>query len=301
MESKIYQSKNWIFTLNSKKEEESKLPHPEFFLESITKDDVLTIQFQAEEGSNLHFQGFLTLRKKITKFGLLKLFNEFNWVYVAPMRGNIGDNLQYTSKSDTRIAGPWHYACGHPGYIGPLPPEPASDSKPTSKRSRSGFPVRSQIPSDPEGLQTDGRSVVVCCGPPGVGKTRIWNLILGYAYGPHGIYSIPARAGQSTARWISEYSGEPSVVIDEFSYSDFAPNQWKMMLDRYDIRLPCKMGGKSCLWQPQIVVLLTNVSFDSIKRVFLENEALRRRLSIVWDWSKVPISPLVSGPSVHAF
>lgn len=304
-ESKTTQFRNWVFTLQTKKEGEykDKLPDPEFFLKIFSdQTNVEQVQFQAEKGElgRLHYQGFLTLFKKITKSGLLKWFGELNWIYFAPMRGDLGSNLRYTSKEDGRVAGPWRHSKSDSADNSSESREPRQSS--ASKRAKTRWPTRSEIPDGEQNdLQSDGRAVIVCCGPPGIGKTRIWTCILGYAYGPYGIYSVPARASQSAGRWIGEYTGEPSVLFDEFAFSDFQANQWKMMLDRYDVRVPAKMGGKSVLWQPQIVVLLTNALYKHIENNFLSDAALKRRLSLIWDWGRVSVSPLVSGPRIHAF
>lgn len=304
-ESKTCQWKHWVFTLNQKKDGEfkDKLPEHEDFLKLFSdQPNVETVQFQEEKGElgRPHFQGYVSCFKKITKSGLLKWFGVINWIYFAPMRGSPGDNDRYTSKQDGRIAGPWRFSRADPTGDNGKSLQPAQQGP--SKRKKREWPVRSEIPEgDQSDLQPSGRCVILCCGPPGIGKTRIWTTILGYAYGSHGIYDIPARASQSAGRWIGEYAGEPSVYVDEFLFSDFQEDQWKVMLDRYDVRVPARMGGKSCLWQPQIVILLTNQSVKACKGYFLDNAALARRISLFWDWSKLPVSPLVTVPRIHAF
>lgn len=70
------------------------------------------------------------------------------------------------------------------------------------------------------------------------------------------------------------------------------------MLDRYDVRVPARMGGKSVVWQPDIVLLLTNKTRAELDK-WLSDPALLRRFSLFFDWSDACVPPSASsGPII---
>lgn len=287
-------SKNFQFTINSKGTSYSYSKSPDEILEECKSSldvKVLFICFQEEKGDNTgrpHFQGFISIEQAFT----IRQFKPW-WkrlglghVHLEPCRGDYESNLRYVTKEDTRVDGPWQY--GTPIHFG-------RDSQVDStyghnKRQKTTYPRR----------ETFGRTVILCCGPPKIGKTRIWRTILEYIHPD--VYYVPARAKQSNARWIGPYAGEHTAIIDEFKYGDFAEDQWKCILDGLDHVMPCAMGGKSIMWQPEVVVILTNQPFDYLLTKFLSNPALSARIDDVFDWTHVIPSPLyVKTPRIHAF
>lgn len=303
MESKksgTTQFKDWVFTLNSKKEGDlkDKLPEPLQFLKIFEDNqDYEKVQFQKEKGElgRAHFQGWFSRVRKITKSGILKEFAEYGleWIFLEPRRGSRESNDRYTSKSDGRIDGPWGFDRGHGQEVA----VGSGQSGKPAKRTKAGFPLRRESGCGDDGCQSTGRCVILCNGPPGIGKTRCWTTILEYLYGPSQLYGIPARATQSSGRWIGEYAGEWAAYVDEFLFSDFSKDTWKVMMDRYDVRLPARMGGKSVVWQPAIFVLLTNASTVELEHFFLRDPVFSRRISLFFDWSLAPVPPrCLSGP-----
>lgn len=299
------QYKRWVFTLNSKKDGPTQdlLPNPIEFLKVFEDESkVYSCQFQEEEGEQKrrHFQGYVTFGQKITKSGFLKWFSGLTGIehlFIEPMRGSLGDSDRYTSKEDGRVAGPWSFSRDDNSKVNGQ----SGDVKSSPKRRKVKlWPVRSgDGVSNPVERCSEGRAVVICCGPAGCGKTRSWSLILEYAYGYLGVYRVPSKASQSAGRWVGEYEGEPAALIDESLFSDFQANQWKVMLDRYDTRVPAKMGGKSVIWQPDFVVLLTDVSFGLVSSQFLSDPAIKRRVSLVFNWWSADVpSHVSSGPVI---
>lgn len=155
--------------------------------------------------------------------------------HIELAKGTWQQNLSYTSKSQTHLLGPFDYAVD--GNI-----------------------------NSPESGSTDDfhRFVVVCCGPPKIGKTYIWKIIASYI---GSVYLVPGRAKNSTGRWIGNYSGQDCAIVDEFDYyNDFTTDQWKMLLDVAPHEIPTSAGGKSVMWTPTLVVLLSNLSSSQVRK-----------------------------------
>jgi len=151
-------------------------------------------------------------------------------------KGKWTDNVEYCTKQSSRVAGPWYLGdCSHPEAVD----------------------LELTAPPSFDHLPPNWRFVTLCWGPPAIGKSRVWSLICDYVGG--GTYHVPGKAKNSSGRWLGDYRGEHCAIIDEFDFdSDFEESQWKLILDRRPQNLPATMGGKSVLWSPQIIVLLSN-------------------------------------------
>lgn len=153
------------------------------------------------------------------------------------------ENVQYCTKAESRVAGPW--------TVGDMSGDPDAVD-----RAEDALDVVS-VSDNYDDLPPKWRFITVCWGPPAIGKTRVWNLIGEYVGG--GVYHVPGKAKNSSGRWVGTYNGEQTAIIDEFDYdNDFEQSQWKLILDRRPQMVPASMGGKSVLWKPQIIVLLSN-------------------------------------------
>lgn len=93
-------AKNWVFTEHDVENQDIN--------EWAKNDDVAFIQWQLEEAPDTgkeHFQGMVLMkvRKRMTQ--MKKAFSPTaHW---EVMKGTVSHSLAYTSKEETRIAGPW--------------------------------------------------------------------------------------------------------------------------------------------------------------------------------------------------
>lgn len=232
--------------------------------------DIQYVSYQLEQGEEkktLHFQAVCYVGKRRTQLGLARRLQKLlPGIHVKLLqRSEWPTQLEYTRKSHTRVDGPWEAGTN---------PQIGSDN--SDRKSKHKFPPR----TNPTSL----RSVTILCGPPGCGKT---SLVYGMSQelGLE-VYSVPDRARQSQARWIGNYTGQPIVLIDEFRYTDFSRGTWLQILDRYDTNITSSMGGKTCLWQPQTIFLITNDRTQVDK--LLAEEAIYRRVTRVKYWHDAP-------------
>lgn len=101
------------------------------------------------------------------------------------------------------------------------------------------------------------REVHLWFGPPATGKSyRATKL----AQDVHGgsVFYCAASSGNSKSRWLGDYKGEAVVIIDEFDPKQFDDNTLKMLLDRQPQRLTTVQGGRSCMFDPAVIILINN-------------------------------------------
>lgn len=206
---------------------------------------------RAPETGRLHYQGVVRFNDRLTLGAAIDAMKHSNLAgcHLEPTKGSFQDNLNYCSKSDSRMAGPW--------YLGDVshPEEVDIEDKPQLQRSQSK--TAADLSQYINLVPPKWRFITVCWGPPAIGKSYIWGLIGEYIGG--GVYKVPAKAKNSNGRWVGDYKGEQMAIIDEYDYdNDFENSQWKLLLDRKPQMVPGTMGGKSVLWCPQVIVLLSN-------------------------------------------
>lgn len=205
----------------------------------------------------IHAQGTARSSTSCTVTGWKKLLDALGapGAHIELAKGTWQQNLAYTSKSDTHYLGPFDYALD--GDIS----SPSSGS-----------------------AESSNRTVIVCCGPPKIGKTYIWKIIASYI---GTVYLVPARSKNSVGRWIGAYDGQDVAIFEEFDYyNDFTLDQWKVLLDVHPQEIPTVAGGKHALWKPTLVVLLSNLSAAQITaHPFNVDPIFTHRITEVHVWT----------------
>lgn len=192
-----------------------------------------------------HYQGAIRFRARLTLTAAKAACDELGLpgCHLEIMRGRFDHSISYCTKPDTRVSGPWYF-----------PDQAACHAADSLELDRSGSEASLQSFED---LPPRWRFITCCWGPPAIGKSYIWSIIGAYIGG--GVYKVPAKAKNSNGRWIGDYKGEQTAIIDEYDFdNDFEESQWKLILDRRPQVVPGTMGGKSVLWCPQVIVLLSN-------------------------------------------
>lgn len=90
-------------------------------------------------------------------------------------------------------------------------------------------------------------NVVVYWGATGTGKTRaVWE----HAASPEDIWVYPGNG------WFDGYDGQPIVLFDDFSGSEFKIQYLLKLLDRYPMQVPIK--GDFVNWAPREIFITSN-------------------------------------------
>jgi len=69
--------------------------------------------YQLEQVAHLHVQGFIQLTRKITRNTLQRSVPFLARAHIEPRKGTVDEARKYTTKDDSRVAGPWEYGECH--------------------------------------------------------------------------------------------------------------------------------------------------------------------------------------------
>lgn len=220
-ESKTVQYQNWVFT--AFQDPSGKPFTDESCLAKVPfGPPIAAAQWsveRCEKTGRLHLQGMLRMATRTVfstvKFHLQKLCPG---AHIKNMKGTWDQNLSYTSKERTHVAGPFRYNVRDPDA-----------------------PFK--------------RTVEYWFGKPCTGKgteARQYLESKGYQ-----IYHV-AKSEASNGTWLSGYSGQEGVIMDEVDVSWFGESNWKKVLDRMPQTLPAGSGGKTCEWTPVHIIMISN-------------------------------------------
>ena len=84
---------------------------------------------------------------------------------------------------------------------------------------------------------------------------------------------------------MGNYQGEKIALFDEFEKDDFDSNNLKMLLDRNPQEVTTSMGGKTALFEANLVVLLSNHKPKDMQWVKLDTWKYRIT-DAFFAWSK---------------
>lgn len=106
-------SARWVFTFHLNEEEGEHLDHKEFMGELWSGCKFAIYQLErADSTGQLHYQGYIVLLRSQRFNWVKKLFSRNlgrDTVHVEQARGNHGECIDYCSKEQTRVDGPWEF------------------------------------------------------------------------------------------------------------------------------------------------------------------------------------------------
>lgn len=236
--TKMSNARNWTFTLNNPTDEEQK-----HILDEVSKKCDFIV-FQKEKGVNNteHLQGYIQLGQRKRLSYVRELLGPRGHYECA--RGTATANVNYCTKTEGRIEGPWSLGApvsqgqrsdlqefvsfvrehrDHAQIIDMFPAEWVKYNKSVDRL----FLIYAK--------KRDWQmNVVVYWGPSGSGKTR-------KAYEsdlPENIYML-SKGDSNQSVWWDGYNGQPTIIIDDF----YGWLPWTFMLrllDRYPFQVQPK-------------------------------------------------------------
>lgn len=278
-------SKYWIFTLNN--------PTDALALESFPHASYLVYQKEKGENGTVHYQGYLETSTRV-RFSQLKSANErIHW---EVRRGTQAQAIEYCTKSDTRLDGPWHL--GEPSTVtGQGQRRDLVAIRDAIDAGASFHDIREQHPNESytirrnimEDIRDRDRAihssrsrpelqVYVYWGDAGTGKTRS-------VYDEHGFTDVYTLNTSSNGNlWFDGYEYEPVLLIDDFrGWIKF--QEFLKILDIYPFRLPIKGSFDYAAWTK--VYITSNHPIEDWYRDESNHHlpALRRRIHRVVHFS----------------
>jgi hypothetical protein len=208
-------------------------------------------------------------------------------------KGSQTQAIDYCSKEDTRISGPFTYgekSEEKQGKRNDLLEFINTAKTEGMKKARIADPstyVRYRnslrgaladfVLDDIDNATKEAPEVIMLYGPPGCGKTR---LFVQSEKDGHML-------GATDGFWFDGYSGEEAVLIDDYAgkASKWSLTQTLRILDRYATSVPVK--GSTIGWAPKKIYLSTNIHpmkwFEYTGRE-AQYDALKRRFTTVQSW-----------------
>lgn len=249
--------RNFVFTLNNPDEPQEQFSER---LCALSHFRFAIYQLERGEQGTPHYQGYLEFTNPKTLTWLKKQVSL--QAHFEPRRGTSTDCINYCSKEETRIAGPWRH--GTPGQETQgkrtdLEEACSALKEHGLKRLREDAPhlyvkysrgfeaLASTMPM----LPREAPEVIVLYGPTGAGKTRLVfdSADLSDLY----VSSI------TSGLWFDGYDAQSTVLLDDFAgrASKIELSHLLRLLDRYPVRVPVKGGFTH--WTPTKIYITTNI------------------------------------------
>lgn len=246
------QSKNWLFTINNPREHEN----PELWQNKVSYC-VWQIE-RGEQAATDHYQGYLQTPKKVTLAWLKKELCDRG--HYELRRGTHQQALDYCTKEDTRLSGPFTFGRPTRGAgqrndlqalkealdCGKTEAEIAQDDEtfPQWIKYYRGIERYKRI-SQGRGRDWPTRTIVYW-GPPGTGKSS-----RALVEGGQSAFWLPKPHSNGSVWW-DGYEGQETVVIDEF-YGWIPRDLMCRICDRYPLLVETKGGSTQFLAKKVII------------------------------------------------
>lgn len=215
------------------------------FLQKLLDDKLISYAVaQIEQGTHYHLQFYVQIPKRVTLGTMKKINGSAHWEIA---RGTPDDNKKYCTKEDTRIAGPWEV--GEPTGAGRRTDLEAAAAMVTQGetlleiarqmpevyvRYHSGLKALKLILEEkpPRKFGPEGPEVWIFWGPAGTGKSR-----RAHETWPDAYRKIV------NGKWWDGYSGQETVIFDDFKGSSMSLHDFQTVIDRYPTRVEKKGGS----------------------------------------------------------
>jgi hypothetical protein len=243
---------------------------------------------RAPSTSRLHLQCYVVLTSKLALSTVVKLFKEYK-PHCEVRRGTHKEAVEYCSKEDTRVQGPWTHGTPPPGAgfrtdllsvaqdieNGSLTSENIREEAPaTYCRNRNGILDLLAHAAMKRSRTFRQITTYVYYGEAGVGKSR-----KAHEENPDAYTLETSACGNNI--WFDGYNGQKVVIVDDY-YGWMRFTFLLKFLDGYQLRLPIK-GGHT--WAEYETVIFTSNSHPGTWYGWGDKmswAAFKRRISAVY-------------------
>lgn len=271
----ITQVSRWCFTHFVPDEQDSSPPPFTISDEDLKHFHVRYWIVQLERASStgrLHYQGYIHFERSIRMSSVKAIRPLDETTHLEPANGSVQSNIEYCSKDETRVAGPWSYGT-IPSEVGSRTDFEVFREAVRDRRVKDRLDVLEEYPamlarypkfvdscfevfSKGALSELPVKTVIWLHGSPGLGKSRFARALLDAIDQP--FYELALGTGSSGSLWFDGLGSENALLIDDVSPSVISGNTLLRLLDRYSYRVQYKGGSK--LHYFQYVILTSNVS-----------------------------------------
>lgn len=263
------QAKRWCFTLNN--------PDPPYCPDWDQWRHLRFAICQRERGEQgtPHLQGYASFSSAKRLSALKELLPRAHWEVA---RGDEQANIAYCTKDDGRLDGPWEFgerskqgkrsdldAIKRKIDAGASDLDIANEHFGSWLRYREGFEAYKRLRGVGGRDGTWRTDLIVVCGPPGTGKSRLARWLAG----DDGYY-------HSMGKWWDGYDGQRVVVMDDFA-GNIPFKELLKLADYYPHQVEVKGGVRT--FASKVIVITSNQRpeewYDNAKN---EMGALYRRI-----------------------
>lgn len=269
-EQSAARSRAWCFTINNPVDvdvEQYQLEQPSSAVVFGTQDlvdltrvcEFLIVSLECGRGSTPHFQGYLYLKGRGKTLSALHAISPR--AHFEKALGTPAQNVEYCSKSDTHVAGPW--------TLGECPRQGRRSDLEDAISMVSGGASMRQIARDaPLVVVRYPRGIALLQQLYAAERARPRPFVF-YIWGPTGtgkstecrssfpdVFYKPVKGSKAANDWWDGYDSHATIVWDEF----YGSVPWSLMLriaDETTLALEVKGGFTYC--QAQYVIFLSNI------------------------------------------
>nr|QXP07728.1 MAG: replication associated protein [Arizlama virus] len=311
--------RNWVFTLNADEDAGEQI---EWTNEGIPcplgswldSSDITYLVCQVEQVGHVHIQGYVEFKKAQRLAACKKVNAQAHW---EPRRGSQKQAIAYCQKEESRVNGPWELGeMKKQGSRADLESiyeavqqrksnlQMVEDIGPSVAKFEKHINfLRMALLEKSSNRKVTGVKVITLYGPTGKGKTTTAIELFGHD-DPATYYKVSAPAHKNTKVWFSGYTGQPVLILDEFS-GNFVPVDYlKGLLDYHPLMVETKGGHAWACWTT--VVITTNCTPNAwysgidpaplIRRLTTKGSEIRLLteydLYQVVDWNETPIGDI---------
>jgi len=208
-----------------------------------------------------HFQGYLELERQMPFTAIQRQFEGLRTAHFEKRYGTQKQAIDYCSKEDTRIEGPWTYgeakAQGERNDL--ISVKRALDEGmslarvsddfygPWVKYHRS-FKEYRRVHAKPRDFKS---MVILIVGPSGVGKSRFATQLCSY------LGTTYKNPDKHSGFWCDDYDGQDVFFMDEFDGDRMRPKAFNDLCDRYECVVPCH-GSAGHQMVSRYIVIVSN-------------------------------------------
>lgn len=253
-------SKNWVFTVNNP----TGLLFPELDGWEQLGCTFLVYQEEVGEEGTYHLQGYLELKNRKT-LRKVKELPGLERAHLEARRGTQTEAVDYASKSDSQISGPYQWGKASDSQQGRR-----NDLLDVKKRIDAGGATLTNLFGDHFGpvvrygrgistylrLKTPPRDfesiVFLFVGPSGKGKSTLARLI---AKQLGTVYFVPDRKGSGL--YFDDYDYQDVLFFDEFDGSVMPPTSFNQLCQPFSYILPCH-GAAGAQMRSRYIFICSN-------------------------------------------